>query len=101
VAARDGTILGFHILKADEVYQFYVAPDARGTGLAARLMRDAENRLRATGVTRAWLACTVGNTRAARFYEKSGWTCIGTEAMHFETSTGPFTLDAWRYEKSL
>lgn len=101
VATRGGRILGFSILKQDEVYQFYVAPEARGSGLATRLIADAETRLRETGVARAWLACTVGNDRAARFYEKAGWTRARTETLAVETSEGPFHLDIWRYEKSL
>ena len=101
LAERDGAILGFFTLVADELYQFYVAPAARGSGLARRLMAEAEAALRASGVSRAWLACTVGNTRAARFYEKTGWTRAATEALAVDTSAGPFTLDVWRYEKSL
>lgn len=101
VALRAGRVAGFHILKGDELYQFFVAPAERGSGLAGQLMQDAETYLRAAGHGSAWLACTVGNTRAARFYEKTGWHRAGTERMEFETAAGPFALDAWRYEKTL
>ena len=101
VARLDGRIAGFFTLKDDELYQFFVAAPARGSGLAAALMQAAEDALRDTGLTRAWLACTVGNTRAARFYEKSGWTRATTEPFTTETSDGPYTLDVWRYEKAL
>ena len=101
VAVQGNDILGFFTLEGDELYQFYVAPSARGSGLAARLMTAAEGALRAKGIATAWLACTVGNARAARFYEKSGWSRTGTEAQAVETSAGPFTLDVWRYEKPL
>lgn len=46
VSGPTGAPLGFHLLKDDEVNQFYVAAAARGTGLAAALMADAEARLR-------------------------------------------------------
>ena len=93
--------LGFTMLKADELYQFYVARAARGTGVAAQLMADAEQRLAARGVATAWLACAIGNDRAARFYEKQAWRRAGTVVYLAETSTGVIPLDVWRYEKSL
>lgn len=101
VAGEPGTPLGFHQLKDDEVYQFYVAGAARGTGLAARLMLDAEARLAARGVARAWLSCAVGNHRAARFYEKCGWLRTATLVEATVTSAGPFPVEVWRYEKRL
>jgi GNAT superfamily N-acetyltransferase len=100
-AGPDGAPLGFTLLKGDELYQFYVARAARGRGVAARLMADAEQRLAARGVTTAWLACAIGNDRAARFYEKQGWRRIGTVPYIAETADGPIPLDVWRYEKTL
>ncbi|PIC01350.1 GNAT family N-acetyltransferase [Caulobacter sp. X] len=96
-----GAPLGFHLIKGDELNQFYLAAEARGTGAAGVLMADAERRLAEVGVTTAWLACAIGNARAARFYEKSGWTLAREEVVPTETSTGPFPLKVWRYEKRL
>lgn len=96
-----GAPLGFHLLKGDELYQLFVAAEARGQGVAAALMEDAEARLREAGVEVAWLACAIGNTRAARFYEKAGWRLAGIENVPAETSAGLFPLDVWRYEKRL
>src|SRR4030095_7146472 len=73
VIGPQGAPLGFAMLKGDELYQFYVASEARGAGLAAAVMAGAEAQLSARGVQTAWLACAIGNARAARFYEKSGW----------------------------
>lgn len=92
---------GFWIRRADELYQFFVGRRWRGTGLASQMLADAEAQIAACGHRRAWLACTVGNTRAARFYERHGWQRKATETMAFETSEGPFELAAWRYEKAL
>ncbi len=61
-----GAPLGFHLLKDDELYQFYLAAEARGTGAAARLMADAEDRLAQAGVETAWLACAILATPAPR-----------------------------------
>lgn len=96
-----GAPLGFHLLKDDELYQFYLAAEARGTGAAAVLMADAEARLARAGVETAWLACAIGNARAARFYEKSGWAMARVETVPTETSEGLFPLEVWRYEKRL
>ena len=101
VVGAPGAPVGFCALKQDELYQMFVSPDARGSGAAAALMADAEARLAAAGVTTAWLACAIGNDRAARFYEKSGWRRAGTVTYHAEMPTGVLALDVWRYEKSL
>jgi GNAT superfamily N-acetyltransferase len=101
VTDPSGTLLGFFMLKNAELYQFYVAAPARGTGLAATLMAAAEARLRERRITEAHLGCAIGNDRAARFYEKSGWRRTGVVAEMVETSAGPFELEVWRYEKAL
>jgi GNAT superfamily N-acetyltransferase len=102
VAETGGALLGFYFLKGAELYQFYVSAGARGSGIAAVLMADAETRLRERQVRIAWLACAIGNDRAARFYEKCGWLRIGTMTDHVEVQGGgTFALDVWRYEKSL
>lgn len=96
-----GAPLGLHLIKGDELNQFYLAAEARGTGAAAVLMADVETHLADAGVQTAWLACAVGNDRAARFYEKSGWTRARVETVQSETSEGFFPLEVWRYEKPL
>ena len=101
VVGQAGAPLGLCVLRGEELYQLFVALEAHGSGVAAALIADAEARLAARGVETAWLACAIGNTRAARFYEKSGWHLAGTFVMLSETSNGPFPVDQWRYEKRL
>lgn len=101
VAGPPGAPLGFCMIRGDEVYQLYVAAPARGHGAAAALLAEAEARLTASDVQTAWLACAIGNDRAARFYEKHGWRRSGTVVTPLETSDGPFPLEVWRYEKPL
>jgi ribosomal protein S18 acetylase RimI-like enzyme len=101
VAEVAGAPVGFYLLKGSELYQLYVASNARGSGVAATLMADAEAALDKKGVQIAWLACAIGNDRAARFYEKCGWLRIRTVTDDVEVSDGTFALEVWRYEKSL
>jgi GNAT superfamily N-acetyltransferase len=96
-----GAPVGLCIVKGDELHQLFVSAQARGSGVAAALIVDAEARLAANGVTTAWLACAIGNERAARFYEKCGWRRTGTIVHHADTSNGTFPLEVWRYEKRL
>jgi GNAT superfamily N-acetyltransferase len=100
VGARSSPI-GFSMVKGDELYQLYVAAHSRGSGVAATLIDDAEARLAKAGVRTAWLACAIGNERAARFYEKRGWRRTGTMINQLETTAGIYPLEVWRYEKAL
>ena len=93
--------LGLSITKDDELNQFYVAAESRGKGIAKTLIDEVEHRLAANGVRTAWLACAIGNNRAARFYEKSGWHLARTFTHKIETPDGPLAFDVWRYEKDL
>ena len=61
----------------DEVEQVYVGATARGTGLAATLLSEAEAQVAAAGHDTAWLAVATGNARARRFYERCGWVDEG------------------------
>ena len=96
-----GRPVGLCMIKGDELYQLFVAAEARGSGAARALVVDAESRLASAGVKTAWLACAIGNDRAARFYEKCGWRRTGTVVYHSETSDGTIPLETWRYEKNL
>ncbi|WP_395445875.1 hypothetical protein [Caulobacter sp. UC70_42] len=64
-------------------------------------MADAEDRLLEAGVKTPWLACAIGNTRAARFYQKAGWVLTGTQTVPTEIPGGWYPLKIWRYEKRL
>ena len=101
VVGEPGDPIGFCIVRGDELYQLFVAASGQGSGAAAALLADAEARLLGSGVTTAWLACAIGNDRAARFYEKSGWSRVGKMINQSAIEGGSYPLEVWRYEKSL
>lgn len=101
IGVGNGRVLGLCTRRENEIYQMYVAPGARGRGLAQALMTDAEGLMADDGHSLAWLACSVGNLRAARFYEKSGWIKTGVQILGVETPQGDFPLQIWRFEKDL
>ena len=101
VVGPAGAPVAFCIVRGNELYQLFVSAPARGSGIAAALVADAEARFMSSGVETAWLACAIGNERAARFYEKCGWRRTGTMVNPAETEHGLFPLEVWRYEKSL
>lgn len=101
VVGDAGEPLGFSITKDDELYQLYVSAEARGTGVAKALMEEVEKRLAENGIQTAWLACAIGNERAARFYEKSGWHRADIFVSELAVPDGIFKLEVWRYEKVL
>lgn len=101
VVDLDRAPAGFAWTLADELYQLYVAPRARGTGVAAGLLLDAEAAIAARGHARAWLACAIGNARAARFYARHGWERVGVVTSRLPVPGGEFALDVWRYEKAM
>ena len=96
-----GEPIGMCYVVGEEIQQLFVSASARGTGAASLLIKDAELSLRNSGVKKAWLACSIGNTRAERFYQKCGWTNAGKIMEELETSAGIFKLETWKFEKKL
>jgi ribosomal protein S18 acetylase RimI-like enzyme len=100
VIGPPGSAVGFCLVRGDELCQLYISSASRGTGAAAALIADAEYRMRDAGVETAWLACAVGNDRAARFYEKHGWRRAGL-MLHEPDDSGGIRFEVWRYQKRL
>jgi GNAT superfamily N-acetyltransferase len=88
-------------VKGDEVEQIYVDRAARGTGVAAMLLRKAEAEIRSAGHRRAWLAVVAGNQRARSFYARHGWRDAGPFSYMAETEAGPLAVPSRRYEIDL
>lgn len=101
VAEVDGRVVGFVMVEGDELEQLFVDPDHHGTGVAAPLLADGEQRIAAAGHAVAWLAVVVGNARARRFYEKHGWYDAGDLPYEVTALGETFVSPCRRYEKHL
>jgi ribosomal protein S18 acetylase RimI-like enzyme len=97
---EDDRVVGFVMVHDNEIEQLYVAPHARSTGVADRLLRHGERTISARGDL-AWLAVIEANPRALRFYRRNGWYDAG--AFDYEAPAGQatITVNARRYEKRL
>jgi GNAT superfamily N-acetyltransferase len=101
VAERRGQTIGFVVVKGNELEQLYVDRAARGTGVAAMLLRKGEDEIRCAGHRAAWLAVVAGNQRARSFYSRLGWRDSGPMSYMAETDAGPFAVPTHRYEIDL
>jgi len=101
VATVDGAVAGFVMVVGDEVEQVYVSALHRGTGVAARLLDEAERQVRANGHDTAWLAVVAGNARARAFYERAGWRDEGPFDYAAAGPDGPIAVPCHRYAKQV
>lgn len=72
-----------------ELWRFYVARAWHGRGVAQALMRAAEAAARKRGGRTLWLGVWERNERAKAFYEKTGFTDVGSQS--FLLGTDPQT----------
>jgi len=96
-----GSPIGMCAIQDAEIYQLFVAPSARGTGLASVLLNDGEHRLMAEGFSDVFLFCLPQNQSAARFYARHGWKDCGVTRETFHGANGGFALDAIRFQKRI
>ena len=99
VAEVDSHVAGFVMVVGDEVEQVFVDRPHRGTGLAGLLLAEAERQVAALGHDVAWLAVVAGNSRARRFYERSGWTDQGDLPYEVTAAGETFISPCRRYTK--
>ncbi|MEU8634565.1 GNAT family N-acetyltransferase [Amycolatopsis sp. NPDC048633] len=83
LVARDagGTAVGCGGLRllgpgSGEIKRMYVEPPARGTGVAAALLRALEDHARGFGIARLLLETGTGQPDAIRFYQREGYEPI-------------------------
>ena len=96
VFEQDGVVVAYAGVADDQLAGLYVDPAAQGAGVGGRMLADAEERLRAAGVRRAWLWVFAANAHGRAFYERRGWAAVGAPTEH-EGWAAP----AYRYEREL
>ena len=96
-----GAPLGLCMLKANEIYQIFVAPEAKGTGAAKILMEDGLERIRNAGHDTATLDVIPENARAIAFYEKIGWEHGDVRTVMLDTLDDPYPLPCLIMTKTL
>jgi diamine N-acetyltransferase len=96
LAEEDGEVVGYAMLVHGDPYdadaravvrhlpttelsKIYVLPRAHGAGTAGKLLDAALDAARGVGAAGVWLGTNQANTRAQRFYEKSGFVRVGTK----------------------
>lgn len=68
-----------------ELSKCYVLPGAHGAGVADALMAGSLDAARTRGAAGVWLGVNGENTRAQRFYLRSGFTVVGTRTFRVGT----------------
>lgn len=102
VAVADGVLAGYHVLlfrrgsTVARLYSIAVAPGFRGRGLAAILMRDAEEAARERGSRHLRLEVRADNAGAIRLYERLGYRAFKHVAGYYADGA-----DGLRYERNL
>ena len=78
VAEQAGRIVAFSIADraTRSIFALFVLPGFEGRGLGSALLGKALDWLWANGADRVWLTTGV-ETKAAAFYARRGWTCVG------------------------
>jgi ribosomal protein S18 acetylase RimI-like enzyme len=79
-----------------EITTLYVLPAAWGRGIGRQLMIAAVDALSTAGYTSATLWVLATNTRAIRFYDRSGWKPDGTRK---DDVVGGTTISELRYRR--
>ncbi|MEM7439356.1 MAG: GNAT family N-acetyltransferase [Pseudomonadota bacterium] len=91
-AGTEGAPLGMCIVKDHIIEHIYVAPSARGSGLANDLIEDGLRKIAEADFTTAELAVIPENARAIAFYKKTGWREGSIKNVSLETLAEPFDL---------
>lgn len=68
-----------NLLPSTELSKCYLHPDHHGLGAAAELMHATMESAAAAGAQGIWLGVNSLNAKAIRFYEKSGFSKVGTK----------------------
>ena len=102
--AEDDGILGLVAVNGEELTKLFIARDARGTGVAEKMMTFGAQKIGENGFAAAKLLYLVGNAPAERFYARTGW--IEDHRRHYplwmpKGASGHFTVETICLHKKL
>jgi [ribosomal protein S18]-alanine N-acetyltransferase len=86
IVAEAGSRATGHIITID------VMPNVRGAGIGSRLLRVAEDRLRADGCQSVILETAVDNTAALSFYKRHHYTVVKTLPRYYSNGVDALVL---------
>ena len=96
-----GGIVGFvvaqPIKRVGRILTLDILPEARGCGLATRLIQECEARLRTSGCQQVYLETAVNNEPAIQLYSKLGYEVLRRLPLYYPTHA----LDAYLMGKVL
>jgi GNAT superfamily N-acetyltransferase len=101
IEERGGAVVAFSAWHGRLLGQIFVAAPHRGSGLAVALMSATETAMMESGVSEGELHCVVGNDRARRFYERTGWSHERTIMEQVAGENGPAEVPFWCMTKVL
>jgi len=78
-----GMILARVAADEAEILTLAVAPEARGTGIAAALLQQAAATAAAMGAAAVFLEVAVGNTAARAAYDRAGFQPVGRRRAYY------------------
>ena len=90
VAEEDGRVVGVASVawqawnRRAELSHLYVDAAARGRGVGAALLREAERAARTLGARCLWVETQQVNAPAIRFYLRQGFACCGLDAALYD-----------------
>ena len=102
VAVAGGEIVGYHLVltrsgsSVARLYSVAVAAAARGQGIGAKLLADAQRQAWRSGASLLRLEVRPDNPGAIRLYVQHGYAPIGTYPNYYADGA-----DALRYQKTL
>jgi ribosomal-protein-alanine N-acetyltransferase len=83
----DGSIVGYvvawFVMDEGEIADLAVAPEARGRGIGATLLRSAVRTARARGASAIYLEVRDSNAAARRLYASHGFTEVGRRRRYY------------------
>ncbi|HZD33234.1 MAG TPA: N-acetyltransferase [Candidatus Angelobacter sp.] len=92
-----GFVVAQPIRNIGRIMTLDILPDARRSGLATRLMKECEKRLRIAGSQQVFLETAVNNQAALSLYSKLGYQILRTLPLYYSTHA----LDACLMGKNL